>query len=1120
MSLLRLFLITFLFLSAILLSSNTSSAFFQDPENESVYLLQEDVFVNNIPLQLPYPTYEKSYKNFKITQLEPQAERLYLGNLKLNFEQNTLKKVSDALWIGPQNSSEKTYENAPKSREAKEDGVPFDKLKNEATVMWARSLRSDNMRDFFFDLRQWIKRYEEDLMYPVIYKNVVIARNEQSVICLDTLNGEKIWDFSIRDKRGHEYYRTSRHPHQNSYGYEFLLSDDVVFSELGGAFAAIDISDILEPKLIWKTSLGEYTACSKPVDTGAVITVGLVNARGEIWFCGFNRNTGDLEWNSYVGISSFLSPVCTISLVRQNRLFVGTNNGILVSLDPRSGKILWVKKYAPKKYNLYDYWNKEYFKDKVLNRGSIPYDTQFISAGHGNFLYYKPRESEYVYKIDTISGKTEAERSFASGAAKILGIVDGKLVLLENSDRKRGRLKVKAIDLESDRIAHELYVEAGNPEGVEYINQNQIAFKIGRLIHFMKIEEEKLSHKTVDVSARKAGKLWLLSCKGKFALLGKNNTVLCLDMFKADRPYKHNNIEYAGYLERRKKLLKNLETVLNSKKIGKSAKVVKEMANEIKTLHIPANIIFSIIEKNAEALRHRSFRQLVKALLEEYADDVVRYQDVNIRFVNFMHGSGLANSCFMERHITKPEEIAHLKPHGNFDIKGENMFLIPVKTKKGRALLDFFLVLKNDQLLCVSENGNITWTGRICCNRHYKNKKTAGARHFENIEAYLYEGTLVINDFSNIVARDVRTGTYLWSMTNLESPGLRLHTTGTDLVVINDKKAYDLNPFTGYVKNFRQLQFNEQILSYDRENRIYILSRDATRLKILDKNLRVLKDLHLDYIKHAGIDEPQMYFIDDYISVYSNPNLYLIDQNDGAMKNKIFIGNITGATGRGEGVVRPGDWTWTSERGDICSFSGAVPWYVEANKNTFVVLAPFKELTIDRLAAGTKMLRNKFDLKQPRENCAWKPVTHPWQNIHGFFVGDGYVLVPRAEGNKFFIVSVDLAKGEILWETPVNGIDGLICNFYSVETAKGNVTSIISTVNLGKRVDLRPIFVDVDSKSFNLDVKSGAISGIKTLPSVGETGFKKMGIVETENYLVYGIYGNLIKMKRKTREKF
>jgi len=359
-------------------------------------------------------------------------------------------------------------------------------------TVWDYELPSDKLSNFTVAAhkvqRQWLKRYEESALSPIIHEQTIILRNEYRLFCIDLLTGREIWTFSP-DTSGHEFYQTVRHPHHNSYGYELLLDNNVVYTELAGKLTAIVIEDLLHPVLLWEQNLGEYTVSIKPIRYENTIIVGLTNARGELWICGFHVEDGSMLWSTYIGITTFLSPASTLSIIKDDTIIIGTNHGILTCLDPITGEIIWLRKYSPTKYSLFDYLNKKHFRGKLSGKGFISFNTQFINVDNNNIVYIKPRESEYVYILNSLTGELIEELLIDTNKYYVLTASNDKIVLFEKAKEKE-IAHLKIVDIKTGNELFSKTILTGNLQGVVQLNKKELLFKVDSIIHSLRIDDD------------------------------------------------------------------------------------------------------------------------------------------------------------------------------------------------------------------------------------------------------------------------------------------------------------------------------------------------------------------------------------------------------------------------------------------------------------------------------------------------------------------------------------------------------------------------------------------------------------------------------------------------------
>ncbi len=455
--------------------SNLLDVILDKMERKESYLLEEDMFINNTPVLQDFPFYEGSVQDYNITALRPYAEHLYFNNLRLKYVKNDLVKKAELLWAN-RGKIERDNHSERGSTGTKFQIQPFDGISERAVQTWSYILSDDNLSDYLISSRQWVKEYEESSLYPVVSGSALIMRNASTIFCIDPLSGKEIWFFKDPRDSGRSLYHTFRRPHINMHGYQLLLADNTIFTELGEKLVALTLKEFYSPRLLWERDLGEYAVCTKPVRNDNRLIVGLINARGELWVSAFNCKDGELQWSTYIGTCSFLSPPCQLSLIKDGQLFLGTNHGVLVSLRLNDGKLIWLREYKPTSYSLFDYWEL-HFSEKNL----ITYDTQFLEA-EGQKIYYKPRESEYLYILDSEEGRLQEAILVDTDSYRILKIEGGRGIFLAGTDKTDKNAEVKIIDLSSGEQIYTKSIKGGALKGVFSPRRDEVLYKIDNIL--------------------------------------------------------------------------------------------------------------------------------------------------------------------------------------------------------------------------------------------------------------------------------------------------------------------------------------------------------------------------------------------------------------------------------------------------------------------------------------------------------------------------------------------------------------------------------------------------------------------------------------------------------------
>ncbi|MBU0503825.1 MAG: PQQ-binding-like beta-propeller repeat protein [Candidatus Omnitrophica bacterium] len=644
-------------------------------EDENIINEVENIFINNIPQSLNAPFYGDFIPDSNIRELSPQAERVYENNLSLKYNKNDLLKKNDTLWVNPKYAGKKSLSIPVQDK----SGLDLKVLDNndKAIRRWQYSLKDDNLRDFFFkstDLRQWIKKYEESLIFPVTFKNTVILRNEYRIFCLDLKTSNEIWSLGNFDGSGYEFYNTFRHLHENSAGYELLLSDDMLFTELDHKLIALRLDNILEPKIAWQKNLGEFTLGAKPILNKKFLILTLINARSEIFICGFSALDGKLKWTTYIGTSSFLSPACSISCVNGNEVILGTNYGAIISIDSDNGSIIWIRKYSPKQYNIFEYWNKSCLKPYTNNKCPIKYDTEFIQVA-GQTLCYKPRESDFFYMIDSKSGELKKQVLVDPEKFYILRVSRNKAVFLEKTNKITKNAVLKVVELSTGKNIYEFEIKGGYLSGVSYLSEEVTLFKCGEFIYLLKAAKDSIECK--EIGGHLGG--WLVNAtRNNFFIADENN--LFNYEFKAYQTADTGDLKYTE--EQEGILLKTLKEAISlNTGDNKETRLKSSILNLLKQKNISLDKLIPFVIDNKDKFKDNFWNDFIADLNKKYADEIVNYDGVNLRLGGLLYGVGLLKNYDKDKPVDKKKAGVGLKRQ--YEIYGQSLRPFPVEVIKG-----------------------------------------------------------------------------------------------------------------------------------------------------------------------------------------------------------------------------------------------------------------------------------------------------------------------------------------------------------------------------------------------------------------------------------------------------
>jgi outer membrane protein assembly factor BamB len=1086
-------------------------------DSQSIYNLREDIFVNNRPELMGHPFYGNNAASYSISKLIPQAEYLYFNNLKLPYRKNHLVNLNDRVWQNPS----QIKRNDRKTGEVNHDSYPFDydlytHVADQALEIWKFRLEDDHLNDFFYDPRQWLKKYEEPIAIVARYRDTVILRNEYRLFCLDNLTGQELWSFGNARKPEEGCYQTFRRPHENSYGYDLLVSGSVLFSKLGERLVGIDLTQPTRPQLLWERELGEYTRCTKPILAGDTLIVALINAQGELWICGFSSRRGILRWSTYIGTSSFLSPVCCVSAQEGNKAYIGTNHGVLVCLDTRNGEVSWILKYTPRTYNLLEYFEKEYYKDKIFNKGSLSYDTQFITLDNNGRLYFKPRESDYLYTVDPNTGQIQDETLLDARETRILGILQGKAVFFrEDTGQKDGYLKI--IDLASSQEVYQTQICAGPLRGVQYENKQKMAFKIGNTVYFLMVKNNDL----VMTKTLVEDDGWLMSAGGRYICLKNNQDLINFDVLN-DRDVPAAVSPYAECFKKREKvknlLYQELQVIPNRKQVAVLADSVRS-EKEINCRGLKE--FFPIVAAHLEKLRGPVWQAFMAELAKLYGDEIITYLGIQMRFNSFVIGSGLSNSHSVGAVKNMGDHAGSLSG-GGFQAHGCNVSLLPVTLIKG-AHHDILLLLQNNQLLCVNEKGDILWERKIFYRPvwygridHDLDKRMFAAK----IEAYLYENVLIINDHVNIIAQDALTGRYIWSMTNdsdifwqekdiqARNQDETIKKYGVDkiflkhikynlafiddaLIVMHDGKIYTVDPVTGYCSRYREVNMDGALDIKVSGNRLFIIPCELRSIKIFNKELEEVGELRIDFMDMSRGELPQIILKGDDAVVFLEPWLYVFNNNTGEFKSKFEVGDYKSAI-------------------------------LDTIDDLLLLIEPYSRISSYHVKDGSVIPAWQFDSEGDKPE---KSLTASTLESKGYFIKDGIILLPFTKAGMLSLSARDHITGRELWRSNLEGTRGLMSYLSEAQFADGIGYIIVSTICgrvTGEEFERCKATADanncanLESTFLAFSLSSGSVTNKEKLPVL--TNFDGPGslvLTQTKHLLAYCFGHRIIKAMKK-----
>ncbi len=1084
----------------------------EEKEKKSIYLLEEDIYIDNKPSSVSIPLSGTVDNKFKITNLPPEEENLHLNRLQMQYRENKLVQKTETLWVGLERAKIITGKSSTGKRSGMVDKgqLSFKSKQVPAQKAWSYQLASDNQTDYLINMRQWIKKYEEEALYPVNYQDTIILRNEHRLYGLDAFSKDELWSFKCPDEKNEEFYQTFKDPHHNSFGYQFLIEQNMVFTGLGKKLIAARLRGDFLPVLLWEVDLGEFKICTKPVLNGRTLCLGLINSKGELWLVGFDHLKGVMLWSTYIGITSFLSPACEISALKNDLIFMGTNCGVIVCLEAKQGDILWIKKYTPKSYSLFDFWSKHTFPE----RNAVVYDTQFMNFdAEDNLLYYKPRESDYLYILNPENGESKLEMFVDTNNFYLLWSGYNRALFLERLPDKNYNVQIRVIELVKGSQIGSLAIPSGQLKGVFSAAPHELSLKIGKTVYSLAMGSDSIVYSVSNISTSS----WLLGYQNGLLFAGESGKLTVFD-------FPHKTIVPLRSIPQLKPgevVKKDLFVVSEFTPANEQA--FYELCQKITTDSVALETYFDklspVIINNFEALKQSKWKEILVKFAQVYGNKIIKYQGISMKFINFLSKSGLIDTLPALSNKQQLSPVASTRE--SFSVQADKIFPLPLKVVRGEVLPDFILILRGDQLISVNEAQEVLWERKLFYlpyplvnyNINYTTDRCTGRMYADDIQAYYYEGVVIINDHVNIIAVDAQDGSYLWSMTNtgeefqaekqlplkkfdklyekygLHRPFLKqimFHTNflNDKLFITHGNTIYAVDPLTGYPEKQSQIN-SEGIMRVDASaGRIYALSYSLDYLKVFDINLVSVANFRLSFIKNQNV-YPEILFMDKYIILQAGAEIYLLDKLTGKLK-------------------------------DVIKLDAAKEYYLEVFQKNLLLIAPSEEITSYAVVDGSfKVIwASLFDAE---DTILWK---YRERKTNRYFLLDQKILMPVKRAGEYFISAIELTAGNKLWETPIPDVTGFLYDLSNCINFNGTAIFILVTEwhgadsegqpdsSLKELISVRPILVW-------LRLADGMLTILKPLVAINEERLIQSAcITETPRCFIYGINRKIVRIER------
>ncbi len=183
---------------------------------------------------------------------------------------------------------------------------------------------------------------------PAISGETVYVQNGSHLFALGLETGKERWRASLRLRD--EGYRPADRPCR------VALGETVVACPLSMAIVSVDRES---GRVLFRLTVDELRKLARIEDECAIVPSVVVagdlivfplearHAEDELSLVGIDARTGALVWRTFV-VSESADPNAVDPLVAEHgdRVFCLSNRGVVAALDPRSGSLLWLKRYG------------------------------------------------------------------------------------------------------------------------------------------------------------------------------------------------------------------------------------------------------------------------------------------------------------------------------------------------------------------------------------------------------------------------------------------------------------------------------------------------------------------------------------------------------------------------------------------------------------------------------------------------------------------------------------------------------------------------------------------------------------------------------------------------------
>jgi len=664
------------------------------------------------------------------------------------------------------------------------------------------------------------------------------------------------------------------------------------------------------------------------------------------------------------------------------------------------------------------------------------------------------------------------------------------------------------VDSKTGETLQEHALEGTKLRGVTHSDRDTVLFKLDNGIYSISVDRGKVVIDSVGKSATG----WLVSSSRGGYIVVDHDTLYSFRDKRVQEPVQNS---ISALLESRDQVIRIFQEWIDSAHEEDISKKNTELIKGISTFELPCADIYLLIKENLETLKQSKYEELILFLYDRFADEIISHQGVQLRFGNFLSATKLIPAKKKKR---KNEELMLPRKLTNYSVKGEALSLPTIDVLKGPDQLDCYFLLNNDQLLCVNETGAIRWSTTVLYKplwrKHIglKDDQWRGRFHADFLKISIIDTVVIINDSLNLVAYDIQSGKYLWSMTDaaglfsIEEPeseqgdmfqvyGFYMDFLkkvmiydlydGERLIVVRGNKMKALDPLTGICSQTTIMNSDGYMQTIIDDKKLFALAADVSRIDVFNTSGKLLSVFPLKFLKKDEIFG-DLQIAGDYLVLDTKKRIVVLDKKTGGFidslkmkKNKRYSVNCR-------------------------------------NDDLFIYKLPSKLTTYDLLSGGLKK-KWEYSIKKvnqiPIGNVIWR------NSLYCLFIREKVIFL-TIKNNMCSLSCVNSETGELLWIRSLGDFYGAFVNMTGYVQYSDTIYFALScqdnrTFSKETTLTKLPKRVHMLSRLIGVDPDDGAIILNKKLPVSTQWGYEKIGLIQTKQYMCFVSQGKYFNAQQK-----